>query len=235
VRRGGGRRLNAEQSAFIYQKSRLVGLVGALVAGLLVLFFAPSWLRGTVRPVAAYDAGAILVLAFDWLFALRNNATHTERRAAQADPGRNVVLFVVLLSVAAGLASAIIILGKGPAVPASDRGLALTFGLLAVALGWFLIHTTFIFRYAHLFYYDSDADGTAQRGLTFPGTNEPDDYDFAYFSFVIGMTFQVSDVQITDPGVRSLALFHALLSFGYNTAILALGVNLASSLLNAGH
>jgi len=100
-------------------------------------------------------------------------------------------------------------------------------------LGWLLIHTTFIFRYAHLFYYDSDQDGTAQRGLDFPGTKDPDDYDFAYFSFVIGMTFQVSDVQITDPGVRSLALVHALLSFGYNTAIIALGVNLASSLLNA--
>jgi uncharacterized membrane protein len=111
--------------------------------------------------------------------------------------------------------------------------MALTFGVLAVCLGWFLIHTMFVFRYAHLYYYDSDQDGTAQRGLTFPGTTEPDDYDFAYFSFVIGMTFQVSDVQITDPGVRTLVLFHALLSFGYNTAILALGVNLASSLLNS--
>ena len=66
----------------------------------------------------------------------------------------------------------------------------------------------------------------------FPGTTDPDDYDFAYFSFVLGMTFQVSDVQITDPGVRTIALLHVLLSFGYNTAILALGVNLASSLLN---
>jgi uncharacterized membrane protein len=142
------------------------------------------------------------------------------------------VLLIVLISAIAGLASAIVILGKGPNVPASDHDVALAFGIAAVLLGWFLIHTTFVFRYAHLYYYDSDQDGTAQRGLTFPGTTEPDDYDFAYFAFVIGMTFQVSDVQITDPGVRSLALFHALLSFGYNTAILALGVNLVSSLLN---
>ena len=219
----------------MYQRTRLAGLGGAVIAAVLVLLFAPAWLRGTVRPVAAYDVAAIIILIFNWTYGLHNNATHTARRAAQADPGRNIVLFVVLISVAAGLASAIVILGKGAAVPASDRNIALTCGLLAVALGWFLIHTTFIFRYAHLFYYDSDADGTAQRGLEFPGTKEPDDYDFAYFSFVIGMTFQVSDVQITDPGVRSLALVHALLSFGYNTAILALGVNLASSLLNAGH
>jgi uncharacterized membrane protein len=68
--------------------------------------------------------------------------------------------------------------------------------------------------------------------LTFPGTTDPDDYDFAYFAFVVGMTFQVSDVQITDPGVRSVVLLHGILSFGYNTAILALVVNLASNLLN---
>jgi uncharacterized membrane protein len=232
VRRGGGRRLTA-RPAFGFPKVRLFGLTGAAVAAVLVMVAAPAWLRGTVRWVAAYDALAVVLLAFDWLFALRNDALHTEHRASQEDPGRNVVLVLLLLSVAAGLAAAIVILGKGAAVPQSDRPLALAFGVLAVVLGWFLIHSTFIFRYAHLYYYDSDKDGTAQGGLNFPGTTQPDDYDFAYYSFVIGMTCQVSDVAITDPGVRSLTLFHALLSFGYNTAILALGVNLASGLL--GH
>jgi uncharacterized membrane protein len=193
---------------------------------------APAWLGGWVRAVAAYDTAAIILLGYDWLFALRNDARHTVRRAAQADPGRNVLLALVVASILAGLGSAIVILGRGPNVPAGDHALALALGVTAVVLGWLLIHTTFILRYAHLFYYDSDQDGTAQRGLTFPGTKDPDDYDFAYFSFVIGMTFQVSDVQITDPGVRSVALLHALLSFGYNTAIIALGVNLVSNLLN---
>jgi uncharacterized membrane protein len=207
-----------------------IGIACALVV--LVSLFAPAWLHGTVRAVAAYDVWAATILIYDWTVGLRNDATHTVRRAAREDPGRHIVLLIVLISAIAGLASAIVILGKGPNVPASDHDVALAFGIAAVLLGWFLIHTTFVFRYAHLYYYDSDQDGTAQRGLTFPGTTEPDDYDFAYFAFVIGMTFQVSDVQITDPGVRSLALFHALLSFGYNTAILALGVNLVSSLLN---
>ena len=193
---------------------------------------APAWLGGWVRAVAAYDTAAIILLGYDWLFALRNDARHTVRRAAQADPGRNVLLALVVASILAGLGSAVVILGRGPNVPAGDHALALALGVTAVVLGWLLIHTTFILRYAHLFYYDSDQDGTAQRGLTFPGTKDPDDYDFAYFSFVIGMTFQVSDVQITDPGVRSVALLHALLSFGYNTAIIALGVNLVSNLLN---
>jgi uncharacterized membrane protein len=233
VRDRGGRRLTAAPAGFSWLTLRWIGLACAAAAALLVSFFAPGWLHGTVRAVAAYDIAALIILGYDWTVGLRNNAAHTIRRAAQADPGRNSLLCIVVISAIAGLASAILILGKGPNVPPVDRDLALTFGILAVCLGWFLIHTTFIFRYAHLYYYDSDQDGTAQRGLTFPGTTEPDDYDFAYFSFVIGMTFQVSDVQITDPGVRSLVLFHALLSFGYNTAILALGVNLASSLLNS--
>jgi uncharacterized membrane protein len=90
----------------------------------------------------------------------------------------------------------------------------------------------FVFRYAHLFYFDSDDDGTAQRGLIFPGTKEPNDFDFAYFSFVIGMTFQVSDVQIKDSGVRRVALFHALISFAYNTTIVALVINIVSGLFH---
>ena len=174
---------------------------------------------------------AAIILTYDWTIGLRNDATHTIRRAAQADPGRNFLAGIVIISALAGLASATVILGKGPNVPAIDRDIALMAGVLAVVLGWFLIHTLFVFRYAHLYYFDSDEDGSAQRGLTFPGTTEPDDYDFAYFSFVIGMTFQVSDVQITDPGVRTVVLFHAILSFAYNTAILALVVNLASGLL----
>jgi uncharacterized membrane protein len=211
---------------------RWIGFGAAFVAALLVSLFAPAWLHGTVRAVAAYDVAAAIILIYDWTIGLQNNASHTIRRAAQEDPGRNFLAFIVLISAIAGLASAIVILGKGTNVPQADRSIALAVGLLAVTLGWFLIHTLFIFRYAHLYYYDSDQDGTAQRGLTFPGTTEPDDYDFAYFSFVVGMTFQVSDVQITDPGVRSIVLMHAILSFAYNTAILALVVNLASGLLN---
>jgi uncharacterized membrane protein len=143
------------------------------------------------------------------------------------------LLAVILVSIVAGLASAVEILGKGPNVPANDRNLALALGIAAVVLGWVLIHTTFVFRYAHLFYYDDNDDGVAARGLMFPGTSDPDDYDFAYFSFVIGMTFQVSDVQITDPNVRRVVLLHGLISFGYNTAIVALVVNLASGLFAA--
>ena len=170
------------------------------------------------------------MLAAFWGVAFKDDARQTYLRAAIEDPGRDIVLGVVLLSCLAGLVSAVVILGHGPNVPANDRATALALGLAAVVLGWFLIHSSFIFRYAHLFYIHDDA-GETRRGLIFPGTSDPDDYDFAYFSFVIGMTAQVSDVQITDPAVRRMAMLHGLISFAYNTAILALVINLASGLL----
>jgi uncharacterized membrane protein len=197
-----------------------------------VFFFSPAWLVGASRLVAAYDAGALCLLAAYWGLSLKDDPRLTYRRAAIEDPGRNIVLGVVLVSCVAGLVSAIVILGHGPNVPPNDRSVALALGLAAVVLGWFLIHSSFILRYAHLFYI-GDKAGAMRKGLIFPGTTDPDDYDFAYFAFVIGMTAQVSDVQITDPDVRRLATLHGLISFAYNTAILALVINLASGLL--GH
>jgi uncharacterized membrane protein len=214
-------------------KHRLASLGGAALFAVGTYVFAPSGLSGTTRFVASYDAGALVLLAVMWLTTLKPDSARTQRRSALEDPGRNIVLGIVLLSVLAGFASAIVILGRGASVPTPEKNMALGFGIAAVLLGWLLIHSIFIFRYAHLFYYDDDDDGSAQRGLIFPGTAQPDDYDFAYFSFVIGMTFQVSDVQIIDRGVRRVVLFHALIAFAYNTAILALVVNLGSGLLAA--
>ena len=102
----------------------------------------------------------------------------------------------------------------------------------ALVFGWLLIHTLFVLRYAHLYYQHRDEDDKNGGGLAFPGTHDPKDLDFAYFSFVLGMTFQVSDVQVTSPHIRALALVHGLISFGYNTAILALVVNTVAGLLH---
>ncbi|GAC1547309.1 MAG: DUF1345 domain-containing protein [Candidatus Velthaea sp.] len=232
MHRFGRRRLNSNvktgSRASSAWERRLIGY-GLVVLGVVpVIFLTPAWITGLTRAVVAYDAGATILLAYYWIFALRSNAKHTADRSALEDPGRNVALAIVLLSAGIGLASAVVILGQGPHVAnAHEKAVAYGFGFAGVILGWFLIHSTFVFRYAHLFYYDDDEDGTAERGLIFPGTENPNDYDFAYYSFVVGMTFQVSDVQITDPGVRRVTFFHELISFGYNTAILALVVNLA--------
>jgi uncharacterized membrane protein len=214
-------------------RGRAVGFGSAFIAAFLVLLFAPSWLVGTQRAVAAYDAGALLLIVILWTLGMHAHPKDTECRAAVEDPGRNTVLALVIVSVVGGLASAISIIGRGPHVAnAGEKSIVYVLGLAAVFLGWFLIHTLFTFRYAHLYYYDDDGDNEADRGLTFPGTGMPNDYDFAYFSFVVGMTFQVSDVQITDSGVRRVVLMHGLISFAYNSAILALVINLVSGLIH---
>lgn len=198
-----------------------------------MLLFAPRWIAGTTRSVTAYDAAAVVLLVIFWFLAMHTDPSETADRAEVEDPGRNAVLALVVGCVGFGLASAIVILGKGPHLTNdNERAFAYTVGVLAVVAGWALIHTMFVFRYAHLFYFDSDDDGSAQRGLIFPGTQEPNDFDFAYFSFVIGMTFQVSDVQIKDAGVRRVVLVHALISFAYYTTIVALVINLVSGLFH---
>lgn len=98
-------------------------------------------------------------------------------------------------------------------------------------LSWFVVHTIFTTRYAHMYYSDHETkEETYAAGLDFPQDFEPDFVDFAYFSFTLGMTFQVSDVQISSNRIRRLALWHALLSFGYSATIIALSVNIISGL-----
>jgi uncharacterized membrane protein len=109
-------------------------------------------------------------------------------------------------------------------------------GLLVVTivLSWALINTMFALHYAHDYYSQAATDETGQaveRGLAFAGRKPPVYGDFLYFSFTIGMTFQVSDVQITDLHVRQLATAHGIISFFYATVILALTVNLVAGLL----
>jgi uncharacterized membrane protein len=214
-------------------KGRLVAFGSALVGAVAVLLFAPAWLAGTQRAVAGYDAAALILILVLWTVGMHAHPQDTECRAASEDPGRNAVLGLVLVSIAGGLAAAVSIIGKGPHVAnATEKAFVYGLGLGAVLLGWFVIHTLFTFRYAHLYYYDDDGDNESDRGLTFPGTTAPNDYDFAYFAFVVGMTFQVSDVQVTDSGVRRVVLMHGLISFAYNSAILALVINLVSGLIH---
>ena len=101
--------------------------------------------------------------------------------------------------------------------------------LLAVTIAWLLTHTSFTFRYAHL-YYRADDEGIG--GIQFAGDEPPSYFDFAYFAFTIGMCFQVSDVCVSSPQIRRLVLLHAVISFAYNSIILAFVLNLVFGLAN---
>jgi uncharacterized membrane protein len=196
------------------------------------MFGAPAWLKPLVRVVACYDAGVVAMLLQYWGVAMRANAAQTRARAAAQDAGRDVVFELTLMAVAFGFVAAFAILGPGPRDRTPEHeAIFYALALAAVALGWLLIHTMFSFRYAHLYYRVRESVTASDHGLIFPRDDEPCFLDFAYFSFVIGMTFQVSDVQVTSKGIRRLVLAHGLISFSYNTAILALVVNVVSGLL----
>jgi len=211
-------------------------LAAAAGIALIAASAAPRWMDVLARGVFAYDAAALVMLVLEWRFAMQRDAAVTKRRAAVEDPGRVAITGVVLVSSAAGLFAAVAILGAGAGAQggATVRVVAYALALSAVVLGWLMIHTAFTFRYAHLYYRDDERPPGPDRGLKFPGREQPNDFDFAYFSLVLGMTFQVSDVQITSRRIRRLALAHALIAFAYNASIFAFTVNVVASLLKGG-
>ena len=151
------------------------------------------------------------------------------RRAATVDPGRRLVGITVVVGSVFSLFASVVVMRRAEHLAPSGAAVLSTLCLIAVLIAWLLTHTAYTLRYAHLYYRD-DEEGVG--GLTFPGKEPPDALDFAYFAFTLGMCFQVSDVAITSRNVRRAALGHALLAFLFNTAVLALALNLAFNVLN---
>jgi uncharacterized membrane protein len=186
----------------------------ALGAGLLAFGLTPAAL-----PLAGRAS-----LALIWCVISTADAGHTRAIAARESPGRAVVFVFVPVAVACSLSAVGLLLSTGmmPSLPPSLRALHAGLAVTGVASAWLLLHTVFTLRYAHL-YYDA---GPEPGGLTFPlGSPHPAYFDFAYYAFVIGMTAQTADVNITSPVLRRATLLHGLLSFGFNTAVVAVSIS----------
>jgi len=196
-------------------------LVGVVIGVVATLFASRhAW---EFRLLLGWDAGSLALLLLLWLVVLARDPHETRCRAASADPGRTATwLLVLIASVFSLFASAFVLKNLHRAAPAPEPGL-LPLCLLSVILAWCLTHTSYTLRYAHLYYRDDDE---GEGGLVFPGDRKPDDFDFAYFAYTVGMCFQVSDVAVASPQIRRAVLGHAVLSFVYNTVILALALNL---------
>ena len=205
-------------------------LVIALGVGLAVALLVPDRLGSALRLIAGWDAAAFSmgVLAWALIFHAGADAKRTRGHAADEDPGRRAVWVIAILASGFSLLATAVVLRSARTCPIESRPAFIALALIAVATAWALTHTAYALRYAHLYYRD---DGDGEGGLSFPGDAKPAYLDFAYFAFTIGMCFQVSDVQITSPAIRRAALVHAVLSFIYNTMILALALNLASGLV----
>jgi uncharacterized membrane protein len=173
--------------------------------------------------VAGWDLGGLVMLALAWLTIVRCDPALTQERAGSEDPGRTAVYVLVTVTSGVSLFAATILSRRARVIAAEDPAVLVGLCLLAVALAWALTHTSFTMRYAHL-YYREDAEGVG--GVELPGGGRPSYADFAYFAFTVGMCFQVSDCTVSSPQIRRAVLMHAVLSFVYNTVILALTLNL---------
>lgn len=208
-----------------------VGISAALSIAVFLLL--RRQVRFSTELLASWDvfAGSVLLLA--WLTIFTTPRERLRFRAQSQDLSRTLIFLFVIVAACAGLFAVAFLLGtnKGEANRHLTGHLGIT--LLAVAFSWALVHTVFGLRYAHTFYGDRNAphDPGHAGGLQFPDEDHPDYLDFAYFSFVIGMTFQVSDVEVTSRTMRKMVLLHSALSFGFNTIILALMINTVSGFL----
>jgi uncharacterized membrane protein len=147
---------------------------------------------------------------------------YIRRRAAWEDEGIALIVLLTLFAISTSLGTIFSLLSE----PGKPDALHLSAALLTVPLGWMTLHTLMAFHYAHLFYSrHPEAMAADAGGLDFPRTLEPGIWDFLYYSFVIGMTAQVSDVQVVSTRIRTVTLLHGVVSFFFNTVILALAVN----------
>ena len=208
-------------------------LVLGLAAG--VATFVALWgeLRFASAAIAGWNAVAVVILALDWATILTTPQCKIRQLAQQQDLSRFLVFIFVVVAACAALFAVGFLIRAHKDQSGGHLAVHLLLTLSTVISSWALLHTVYSLRYAHAYYGDSDEPGVHQHagGLSFPGDRPPNYFDFAYFSFVVGMTCQVSDVEITSRRMRRITLIHGILSFGFNTLILALLINTVSSLL----
>ena len=185
----------------------------------------PSVLAPATRFIIGWDAGAAAFLVAALIMMLRASIERMRVRAALQDSGRWTILTVTVAAVAISVLALGYELHEAKGLPPASAGWRVGLAMLTIVLSWSFTHTMFAMHYAHEYYRDKKP-----TGLLFPGDHPPDYIDFMYYAFVVGMTCQVSDVQVTGPALRRLTLVHGVLSFFFNTVILALAINLAAGL-----
>jgi uncharacterized membrane protein len=193
----------------------------AVLLGLAMLLLAPLGKRG--RLLAAGDLSSLVYLIAMTFATFRLKPEHLRTRAAEEDEGIALVILIVLVTVGFSCAAVVEVLKEK-----ESHGLLLTVLAIAAApLGWLTLHTVAAFHYANLYYAPVEPSGPEKPGtaLVFPGTECPGPWEFLYFALVIGMTAQVSDVQVASTVMRRATLGHSVVSFFFNTAIIALAVN----------
>ena len=208
------------------------------IIAIIVFFLTKKNFSPAINYMFGWIAFAFSHLTFSWITILTSHPKNVKHIAKKQDSSRSVIFLFVIVASLISLFAIIYLLKTLPQVADFNRNFHIALSAASVICSWLLIHTIFTLRYAHLYYTSRQQEQEIKKlklgGLDFPDPDEveePDYLDFAYFSFVIGMTFQVSDVVITSRHIRRIALLHALLSFIFNTVIVALSINIVASLM----
>jgi uncharacterized membrane protein len=204
--------------------SALVRLAVAAVTTFVAVALLSPRMALPLALMGGWDVGGLSLLVLAWLAIGGCDARLTQSRAASQDPGRTAVYLLITLTASVSLFGAVVLAHRAKSMMGGDALTPALLSVTTVAVSWLVTQTALTLRYAHL-YYREDHEGVG--GVEFPGRRPPTYLDFAYFAFTIGMTFQTSDVVVTSPVIRSTVLAHAMLSFAYNTAILAFALQLA--------
>jgi uncharacterized membrane protein len=209
-------------------------LLISLTFALVVFLFIRRACHWRTQLIATWDAYAFCFLALAWTRILTAVPRVAVRLTRLQPTSRKLIFVFVVAAACASLTAVAFLLSMAKGMTGLPFATHISLALTTVVMSWLVLHTVYALHYAQLFYrvVKDDKSTHAAGGLIFPGAQaEPNFLDFAYFSFVIGMTSQVSDVQISSPEIRRWALLHGVVSFAFNTAVLALSINVLSGLL----
>ncbi len=189
-------------------------------------------LAGAANGLIAWNAGAVAYLIAVWTLFLRADESEVRSRAARQDEGRGVITALLILAIGVSLAGIVASLISVKGATAGARYLIAALAALTLISSWAVLQSVFLAHYAHRHFQSLEAHGRA-GGFLFPGDPPRTYLDFAYLAICVGATAQVSDPGVQTTALRNLVTAHAVTSFFYNTAVLALGINILSGLL--GH
>jgi uncharacterized membrane protein len=204
-------------------------LATALAVGVAAYAAQPDLISWHTRLVASWDAGTLVYLALAWTIIAHSDASSTRAHALAQDTSGYVIFLFVLGAACASVVAIGFVVGTIRELAFGPKAWHLTLTIVALMSSWLAIQTVFGFHYARAYYRDERQQVERSGGLAFPGGADPDYMDFAYYSFVVGMTSQVSDVQVISPIMRRLTLVHSELAFVFNIAVLALSINTIAS------
>jgi uncharacterized membrane protein len=194
----------------------------AVLVGVLAACFLPATIAGNFRTAISFDAGAIVYIAFSLYLMQACSSAEMRRRAAVQDDGAAMILLLAMLAVAFSFWTLLGVLSEAKQASGTGKTLHVVMAAATILLFWLVTQIAFTFHYAHEFYQPDEGPEPFEGGLAFPGNGPPDYWDFFYFSTSIGAASQTSDVSIRTKSLRRLVTLHAILSFFFNTAVLAL-------------